>query len=287
MIPRVNERTHTPHDPLSEALARPIPIEGGLIEHSVIAYWPGLDAYTLDDEQASWTSGQWAQHLEEPLLEHPFATGPKDDRRAVFHLDARLHPEDRDLSRAEWAETAHRLARAAGIEIPGDTNGCHWIAVQGRAGRLDLIANLIRLDGAWQPQPPDLPQRLAGEARRIEHDLRLTRVPVAPQQQATVRAAPTAAAQFAAVLTQLAGEQDGPLAAVRAVVEHTAHRIARQPDAERPGTAHRLEWIARRLHGIQHDLDATATTLRQATGPTVSLPLTPAPPPVPGAHRAR
>ncbi|MFF2640125.1 relaxase/mobilization nuclease [Streptomyces niveus] len=288
MIPRVIERTHTPHDPLAEALGRPVPFEGGLAEDTMIAYWPGLDSYTLDDEQTSWTAAQWAQHLEEPLLEHPFAVSAKDDRRAILHLDVRLHPKDRDLSRAEWAETAHRLARAAGIEIPGDTNGCYWIAVQGRPGRLDLIANLIRLDGAWQPQPADLVKRLVDEARRIEHDLRLTRVPVAPQQPATVRAAPTAAAHFAAVLTQLADEQDGPLAAVRGLVEHTAHRIARQPGAQGPGTAHRLEWIARRLHGIQHDLDATATTLRQAAGPTASLPLMPtASPPVPTARSPR
>ncbi|WP_326613514.1 relaxase/mobilization nuclease [Streptomyces scopuliridis] len=288
MITRVNERTHTPHDPLTEALGRPVPFEGGLAEDTVIAYWPGLDDYTLDDEQASWTAAQWAQHLEEPLLEHPFAASPKDDRRAIFHLDVRLHPEDRDLSDAEWAETAHRLARAAGIEIPGDHDGCHWIGVQGRPGRLDLIANLIRLDGVWQPRPADLLRRLAGEARRIEHDLRLTRVPIAPQQPATVRAAPTAASQYATVLDQLADEQDGPLAAVRGLVEHTAHRIARQPGAERPGTAHRLEWIARRLHGIQQDLDATATTLRQAAGPTASLPLMPtASPPVPVARSPR
>ncbi|MFD6989301.1 relaxase/mobilization nuclease [Streptomyces sp. NPDC059943] len=288
MIPRINERTHTPHDPLSEALGRPVPFEGGLAEDTVITYWPGLDDYTLDDEQASWTAAQWAQHLEEPLLEHPFAASPKDDRRAIFHLDVRLHPKDRDLSRAEWAETAHRVARTAGIEIPGGTNGCHWIAVQGRPGRLDLIANLIRLDGAWQPQPADLPQRLAGEARRIEHDLRLTRLPVAPQQPATVRAAPTSATQFAAVLSQLADEQDGPLAAVRALIEHTAHRIARQPGAQGPGTAHRLEWIARRLHGIQQDIDATASTLRQAAGPTASLPRMPTPsPPVPAARSPR
>lgn len=288
MIPRIHERTHTPHDPLTEALGRPVPFEGGLAEDTVVAYLPGLDSYTLDDEQASWTAAQWAQHLEEPLLEHPFATSPKDDRRAIFHLDVRLHPKDRDLSRAEWAETAHRLARTAGIEIPGDTNGCYWIGVQGRPGRLDLIANLIRLDGAWQPQPAHLVKRLVDEARRIEHALRLTRVPVAPQQPVTVRAAPTPAAQFAAVLTQLADEQDGPLAAVRGLVEHTAHRIARQPGAESPGTAHRLEWIARRLYGIQRDLDTTATTLRQAVGPTASVPLMPAAsPPVPAARSPR
>lgn len=77
MTPRVNERTHTPHTPLSEALGRAVPLTGGLTEHAVVAYWPGLDSYTLDDEQETWTAKQWAEHLEDPLLEHPFSAGPQ------------------------------------------------------------------------------------------------------------------------------------------------------------------------------------------------------------------
>jgi hypothetical protein len=197
MIPRVNERTHTPNEPISEALGRAVPYEGGLTEHAVVAYWPGLDSYTLDEEQATWTALQWTEHLEDPLLENPFAASPLGDRRAIFHLDARLHPDDRDLSRAEWAEIAYRLARATGIETPGDTQGCHWIAIQGRPGRLDLVANLIRLDGTWQGQPPRLPRRLADEARLIEEDLRLTPVPAASPRQGRAQAVPTASTQLA------------------------------------------------------------------------------------------
>jgi len=69
--------------------------------------------------------------------------------------------------------------------------------------------------------------------------------------------------QLASVLTQLADEQAGPLATVRGLVEHSAHRIARQPGAAGTGTAHRLELIARRLHAIQQDLDTTAAHLIQ------------------------
>lgn len=175
MIPRVNERTHSAHDPLSEALGRAVIAEEGLTEHTIVAYWPALDSYTLDDEQAS--AVQWADHLEDPLFENPFAASPRGDRQAIAHLDVRLHPDDRDLSGAEWAEIAHRFARAAGIEIPGDVNSCRWIAVQAKPGRLDMIANLIRLDGTWQHPPVDLGGRLNDEARRIEQDLRL--IPVA------------------------------------------------------------------------------------------------------------
>lgn len=81
MIPRLHERTHTPHDPLAEALGRPLSPNEGLTEYTVVAHWPGLDYFTLDDEQRTWTSVQWAEHLEDPYLELPFAASPDADRR--------------------------------------------------------------------------------------------------------------------------------------------------------------------------------------------------------------
>ncbi|MFC4612882.1 hypothetical protein ACFO9E_34815 [Streptomyces maoxianensis] len=87
---------------------------------------------------------------------------------------------------------------------------------------------------------------------------------------------PTASTQFATVLAQLADEQAGPLATVRGLVEHTAHRIARQPGAAGPVTAHRLELIARRLYGIQQDLQTTATRLNPSRRPRTAVPTPPA-----------
>ncbi|MFF6911830.1 relaxase/mobilization nuclease [Streptomyces sp. NPDC012466] len=263
MIPRLHERTHRPHHPLEEALGRPVSPNEGLTEHTIAAHWPGLDYFTLDDEQKTWTSVQWAEHLEDPYLEHPFASSPDGDRRAILHLDIRLHPDDRELTGPEWAEVAQRLARAVGIEIPGKEHGCRWIAVQAQPGRLDLIANLIHLDGAWHAPPADKLRRLAQEARRIEQDLHLIPVRSDPPSRPAVRTAPTASSQLATILTQLADEQASPLAAVRGLVEHTSHRIARQPGAASTDTAHRLELIARRLHAIQQDLDTTADRLVQ------------------------
>ncbi|MGW2137687.1 relaxase/mobilization nuclease [Streptomyces sp. NPDC001773] len=268
MIPRLHERTHAPHEPLAEALGRPVSPNEGLTEHTVVAHWPGLDYFTLDDEQKIWTSAQWAEHLEDPYLEHPFAASPDDDRHAILHLDVRLHPDDRQLTGPEWAETAHRLARAAGVEIPGKEHGCRWIAVQAQPQRLDLIANLIHLDGAWHAPPTDILRRLSDEARRVEQDLHLFRVRTGPTTRPALRTALTASAQLASVLTQLADEQAGPLAAVRGLIEHTA----RQPGAAGTDTAHRLELLARRLYAIQQDLDTTAAHLVQpriaATPPT-------------------
>ncbi|RZU14378.1 hypothetical protein EV567_4407 [Streptomyces sp. BK239] len=51
MIPRLHERTHRPHDPLEEALGRPVSANEGLTDHTIVAHWPGLDYFTLDDEQ--------------------------------------------------------------------------------------------------------------------------------------------------------------------------------------------------------------------------------------------
>ncbi|MGA5169695.1 MULTISPECIES: relaxase/mobilization nuclease [Streptomyces] len=248
-----------------------------------MAYWPGLGSYTLDDEHAMWTATQWGEHLEDPLLEQPFVASPQGDRRAIFHLDVRLHPDDRELTGTEWAEAAHRLARAAGIEVPGEATGCRWIAVQAQPGRLDLIANLIRLDGSWHTQPAEVLRHLSAEARRIEQDLHLVPVRSTPRPQAVARHAPTAATQLAAILAQLADEQTGPLATVRGLVEHTAHQVARQPGAAGADTAHRLELIARRLYAVQQDLGDTAGHLSAAVQPRVAA----APPAVRhAAHRS-
>ncbi|MFH9862179.1 relaxase/mobilization nuclease [Streptomyces sp. NPDC017202] len=201
MIPRLHERTHRSHGPLEEALGRPVSPNEGLTDHTVVAHWPGLDHFTLDDEQKTWTATQWAEHLEDPYLEHPFAASPDNDRQAILHVDVRLHPQDRDLFPVRTGHSA----------IP---------------------------------------------------------------------AAPTASAQLARVLTQLAEEQAGPLATVRGLIEHTAHRLERQPGPAGAEAAHGLELIARRLHAIQQDLDTTAARLVQPR--TAALP----PPARRSAHRS-
>lgn len=121
MIIRIHPRDTSPSEPLAEALDRPVSDQEGLTEHTVVAHWPGLDYYTLDDEQKSWTSAEWAEHLDDPSWQHPFAASAQDDRRAIWHADVRLHASDRDLTGPEWSEIAHRIARIAGIQRPGTT----------------------------------------------------------------------------------------------------------------------------------------------------------------------
>ncbi|WP_097921926.1 hypothetical protein [Streptomyces sp. wa1063] len=301
MIIRINPRNLSPNEPLAEALGHPVSGQEGLTDHTVVAHWPGLDYYTPFDEQQIWTSAEWAEHLADPTWQHPFAASPNGDRRAIWHADVRLAPADRDLTGPEWSEIAHRIARTAGIQRPGDDQGCRWIAVQAQPGRLDLLANLIRPDDTWTAQPHRLLALLATESRRIETELDLiSPLTGGPDPDSAARFArratpladvADATTQLAELLGQLADENTGPLSTVRGLVEHAAHRLGRLPHAQAQGSAHQLELIARRLHGIQQDLDATVAALPTAP----AAPSRPTPPPYraaaapvpPGARLAR
>ncbi|MER5443204.1 hypothetical protein [Streptomyces sp. NPDC002790] len=281
MIIRIHPRGIDPNEALAEALGRPVSRQEGLTDHTVVAHWPGLDAYFLDDEDRIWASTEWAQHLNHPSWQHRHAASPQGDYRAIWHASARLHPDDRGLTRPEWSEIAHRIARAAGVQRPGDELGCRWIAVQAQPGRIDLIANLIRADGTWTTHRSN-PSRLAAESRRLEAELGLISPSVGgpdPQQGARFSqrarppwAAPDATVQLAELLRQLADEDAGPLATVRGLVEHAAHRLDRLPGAHGRDRAHQLELIARRLHGVQHDLDSLASTLPANSQTSLLLP---------------
>ncbi|MGC0405267.1 hypothetical protein RKD27_007911 [Streptomyces sp. SAI-126] len=74
----------------------------------------------------------------------------------------------------------------------------------------------------------------------------------------------------------MADEQSAPLATVRGLIEHSAHRLAYQAGAAGSDTARRRELIATRLHHVQEDLDATAGRL--AGPPRLRTALAPAPP---------
>jgi hypothetical protein len=285
MMPRLHPRATDAAEALTGALGRPVCGQEELSQYTVVAYWPGLGLFASADEHKTWTSADWAQHLNDPTRQRPFAAGPQDDRRAIWHADMRLHPGDRALTGPEWSETAHRLARTAGIHIPGDEHGCRWIAVQAQPGRLDLIANLIRPDDAWQrPQSVAL---LTHECRRIEQDFGLIAPvtgtdPAPAAHSAAVHSRNSAAsaedaAQLSHLLRRLADEDTSQLASIRGLIEHAAHRLDDFPHTWSPETGHRLEWIARRLHGIQEDCRSIAHTL--TSGPAATPRHATAPPP--------
>ncbi|SBT92174.1 hypothetical protein GA0115233_104111 [Streptomyces sp. DI166] len=233
MIIRIGPRNLSAGEALAEALGRPVSDHEALTGHTVVAHWDNLDVYTPLDEGQSWTTAEFAEHLDDPNWRHPVPVSPHGDRRSIWHADVRLHPNDRELTRPEWTEIAHRIARAAGIQHPGDDHGCRWIAVQAQPGRLDLIANLIRPDDTWTAQPHRLFALLAAESRRIEAELGLLSPrtgpdPQQPDQQARFAGhrleagTADAASPFGVLLRQLAAERTGPLSTVRGLIEHAA-----------------------------------------------------------------
>ncbi|MFE6457782.1 relaxase/mobilization nuclease [Streptomyces cinereoruber] len=285
MIIHVYQRGSDAAAALATTLGRPASRTEGLTTEpggAVVAYWDKLDHYT--DEGRTWTTLEWAEHIADPLLEHPFAAGPGGDRRAVLRLAVQLHPLDRELSPAEWSEISHRIARTAGLAPPGDEQACRWIAVRGTPGRMDLIANLIRADGEWASVPHRLAHVLEDEARSIEADLLLqTHHPWARRQGAgTVLPAPAAqprvpapTSPLAEILNQLAADQTGPLGTVRQLVEQLGRQAAALPGHQVAAAGRDLFWAARRLHGVQEHLGEIAARLGTASAPSKPAPLSP------------
>jgi hypothetical protein len=254
MITRLLPRAFDARQVLESVLGHDVGTGEPQPDGTVVACWLSLDAY---DKPQSWTWSQWSDHLGDPLVEHPFAASPRGDRHAVLHLHVQLDPRDRILSGPEWAEIGRRLARAVGIDQPGDTRGCRWIALQSQPGRLDIIGNHIRLDGAWQ-QHPDALRRIVTETRRIEADLGLT---VAARSAAFAAPADLSVPhQLAKVLRLLADEPSGPLTAMCGLVEDIAHRLAQCGD-HRPGSERLLRHIVLQLHTVRANLAATAALL--------------------------
>ncbi|GAU70753.1 hypothetical protein SSP35_22_00560 [Streptomyces sp. NBRC 110611] len=273
MIPHVHSGSDFAVEALSNALGRPI-AEQDVLGDLVVAY-SALEDDLADDDPRAWMLDDWWEHLDEPTAMFPWAGGPGGIQEPVFHVSVRLHPNDRQLTPSEWSQIAHRLADATGIAPVDDTQACRWVALQAQRGRLDLIANLIRLDGRWAHHH-SLHQSLAAECRGVESDLGL--VPARPTLYRTyiahhpahhgempdpsaTQSPPSVAAQLANLMCQLADEKTEPIASVRGLVEQAAHCLDDLPHSYGPAAGHRLELIARRLHDIQQDLEATAADL--------------------------
>ncbi|MEE4544029.1 hypothetical protein V2S66_18885 [Streptomyces sp. V4-01] len=344
----------------------------------VIGHWPTLDE-VFGDRHTVWLAENWVQYFEVPLIEYPFAVGPGNDRAAVFHLQVRLHPDDRTLTAEDLAMIVQHLAWTAGIIDSDGFGNCRWVAIQSASDRVDLIANLINdSNGTWTHLSRQLHQALADAAHDIEDwmDLESTRpgeggsrhpdvtmrleaergitvtvhthrtqvradvedagftiqddqtyvLPAGtPTDEAKRRAAelvgalrsigvsvlldpdlyqdtegapgpdavPTGTAlltgqitdarrpaQLAGLISAITDDRLGDLPRLRRFAETAAAWAAAQTGPAAGDAEHRLEWIARRLQGIQEDLHGVAQILteppatpRHAAGP---------PPPVAG-----
>ncbi|MFI0743015.1 relaxase/mobilization nuclease [Streptomyces sp. NPDC021100] len=246
-------------------------LEEELSGQTVLAHSPGLAA--AGREGPPWGGRDVTEYLAGPARESGY--GEHEERPFLFHLAVRLHPDERTVSRAEWSQVAHRIVRAAGIAPPGEEQACRWVAFQPRAGRLDLLANLIREDGTRARPSRPLHTHLESECRRISQDLGLRTAGSRPIAPSDAESAVAGAAQ-AACVHRLAGESDGPLAAVRRQLEQAAYLLAGLPDGQGGDASRRLEWAARRLYALQEDLQETATVLGrgiQHLPPTATTPV--------------
>ncbi|WP_282793111.1 hypothetical protein [Streptomyces sp. CC224B] len=301
MIPLICESQFFPSVSLSAALGRPI-AEQDVLGELVVAS-ASLDSSIAEGGPKEWMFADWEEYLLAPQSLHPYAAGPNGHDPEIFHMAVRLHPADRELSPPEWAEIAQRLTRVTGLAPTGDEHACRWVvALQARPGRLDVIANPIRDDGTRARQPWPVHEALRNECRLIEVDMGLVSTQprggrpltahVLPQHLAMPRPvadqSPSAvAAQLATLMCQLADETSGPIASVRSLVERAVYRLEELPHSYGPAAGHRLEWIARRLYGIQRDLEAAAADLpgaNQRVGLTTRAPAAPHPAP---ARRSR
>ncbi|WP_435124595.1 relaxase/mobilization nuclease [Actinacidiphila sp. bgisy144] len=282
MIPRLYPPGARADERVTEVLTRPPSNTQLLTACTVVAHWSDLAFFVEPDELRTWTADQWAEHLDEPTWQQPFIMDPDRERCVIWHAGVRLHPDDRALTGPEWAEIAHRLARAAGIEVPGDDRGCRWVAFQSQLGHLDLLANLIRQDDRWNRLPPRIGRLLQAECRHIERDFDL----IAPATTRFRTGSIADTMQIGQLLTWLADESTSPVASARVLIEHAAHRLESSAHASDAALGHQLDLLARRLHKIQHDVAATAAVLPTAAR-TLTVTTAPATTTSPRAPRTR
>ncbi|MET9567199.1 relaxase/mobilization nuclease domain-containing protein [Streptomyces tauricus] len=110
------------------------------------------------------------------LLDQPLSlltTGQRPEKH-VWHCSVRAAPDDPILSDEQWADIAHRMVAATGID-PDDGAGCRWAAVRHADDHIHIIATLIREDGR-RPDHHRSGQRAQTECRLIEKELGLHQV---------------------------------------------------------------------------------------------------------------
>ncbi|MFE5879609.1 relaxase family protein [Streptomyces hydrogenans] len=111
------------------------------------------------------------------LLDQPVQALPEHARPAkhVWHTSVRTAPGDRPLSDEEWAEVAHRIVAATGIDPGEGQPGCRWAAVRHADDHIHIVATLVCEDGT-RPDDFRSGKRAQAEARLIEKELGLHQV---------------------------------------------------------------------------------------------------------------
>ncbi|MEV0446070.1 hypothetical protein AB0I84_29335 [Streptomyces spectabilis] len=269
MIIHVNPLSASAREPLSDILSAALsPTGESQAGDTVVAHWLRSKRYPQSE---NWSAAQWAHHLDDPSWAYPPAHASVP---AIWH--AVVHrPGDgltSPLSPREWDEVTHRLVHAARLDQSDSGHECRWVALRPQPDRLDLLVSLVRGDGS-RAQEQDVLRGLTAECQRIESELRHSgksnpadvgeqQVPSARlTEPASSRPSQHEAARLDVVADRLLDETFERLASMRQLAEDAAYLLSDLPYAYGPEAGHRLEWIARRLHGIQQDLAATAADL--------------------------
>ncbi|MFD8810825.1 relaxase/mobilization nuclease domain-containing protein [Streptomyces sp. NPDC059627] len=169
MIPKIHKQGSNTYGLLNYLYG-----EGTKEEHvdpHLVASYDGLAPDPGRDTDVSLTTLQ-------QILDQPLHLLDDDQRppRHVWHCSVRAAPGDRVLSDADWADIAHRMVAATGIDRgDGDGAGCRWAGVRHADDHIHIIATLVREDGR-RPDHHRSGKRAQDEARRIEADYDLHRV---------------------------------------------------------------------------------------------------------------
>ncbi|MEE4543627.1 hypothetical protein V2S66_16805 [Streptomyces sp. V4-01] len=95
--------------------------------------------------------------------------GTRAPERPVWVCSVRSDPRHRDLTDAQWAEVARRVA-AVTVAPGGDPDACRWVALRNQPRQVHVVATLAREDGSLHNAYRDA-FRLQTECQRIAAEL--------------------------------------------------------------------------------------------------------------------
>ncbi|MFC9502699.1 relaxase/mobilization nuclease domain-containing protein [Streptomyces sp. NPDC057002] len=139
------------------------------IDPHLVASFDGMSPDPGRDTTA--TKKDLGQLLDQPL--HLLTADQRPDKH-VWHCSVRAAPDDPILADEQWADIAHRIVAATGID-PGDGAGCRWAAVRHADDHIHIVATLVREDGR-RPDHHRSGKRAQAEARLIEKEVGLHQV---------------------------------------------------------------------------------------------------------------
>ncbi|MFE4855877.1 relaxase/mobilization nuclease domain-containing protein [Streptomyces sp. NPDC056670] len=139
----------------------------------IVAAWDMVGAPDPGRDPGA-TYGQLAGRLDHHVDLRTRELGTRPPKH-VWHCPVRTAPGDRYLTDTEWAEVAHRVVAATGIDPVGDDTACRWIAVRHAEDHIHILATTVRADGR-RPRTNRDGWRAQKECRKVEAEFGLRRL---------------------------------------------------------------------------------------------------------------